>query len=164
VLRGTAWKQAESAQRGSYPSTKRRRGGSACEGLYDIPSKTAPPQVTPLITFCFAIPDDAAMRYPLRQEWNMSAERFFGGSPGAVIVKLVIASIMIGVVLSAFGYNPNNLYDAILRLGEWIRSLGLDAVNKVLRYLVLGAIIVVPLWFFSRVFSLFGPRRGKERE
>jgi hypothetical protein len=104
------------------------------------------------------------MRYPLMQEWNMSAERFFGGSPGAVILKLAITSIMIGLVLSIFGFNPNNLYDAILRLGEWIRSLGLDAVNTVLRYLVLGAIIVVPLWFLSRIFSIFGSGRGKERE
>ena len=104
------------------------------------------------------------MRYPLKQEWNMSAERFFGGSPGAVILKLAIASIMIGVVLSLFGFNPHNLYDAILRLGEWIRSLGLDTVNWILRYLILGAIIVVPLWFLSRIFSLFGSKRGKERE
>ena len=104
------------------------------------------------------------MRYPLRQEWNMTTERFFGGSPGAVILKLAIASIIIGLVLSVFGFNPNNLYDAIVRLGEWIRSLGLDAVNTVLRYLILGAIIVVPLWFLSRIFSLFGSRRGKERD
>jgi hypothetical protein len=104
------------------------------------------------------------MRYSLKQEWNMSAERFFGGSPGAVILKLAIASIIIGVVLSVFGFNPNNLYIAILRLGEWIRSLGLDAVNTVLRYLVLGAIIVVPLWFLSRIFSLFGAGRGRKGE
>jgi hypothetical protein len=104
------------------------------------------------------------MRYLLRQEWNMTTERFFGGSPGAVILKLAIASIIIGLVLSVFGFNPNNLYDAIVRLGEWIRSLGLDAVNTVLRYLILGAIIVVPLWFLSRIFSLFGSRRGKERD
>ena len=59
------------------------------------------------------------MRYLLRQEWNMTTERFFGGSPGAVILKLAIASIIIGLVLSVFGFNPNNLYDAIVRLGEW---------------------------------------------
>lgn len=94
----------------------------------------------------------------------MSAERFFGGSPGAVILKLAIASIMIGVVLAVFGFNPDSLYGAIRSLGEWIRSLGLNAVTRILRYLVLGAIIVVPLWFLSRIFSLFGSGRGKERE
>jgi len=86
-------------------------------------------------------------------------ERFFGGSPAAVIVKLSIASIMIGVVLSFFGFNPANLSDAIIRLGDWISSLGLDTVKSVFRYLILGAIIVVPLWLLSRVFSGFGSHK-----
>jgi hypothetical protein len=89
-------------------------------------------------------------------------ERFFGGSPAAVILQLVIASIIIGVVLSFFGFNPANLYDAVLRLWDWISSLGLDAVKKVFRYLLLGAIIVVPLWLLSRVFSYFGPSRRQK--
>jgi hypothetical protein len=89
-------------------------------------------------------------------------ERFFGGSPAAVILKLTIASIIIGVVLSFFGFNPANLYEAISRLGDWISSLGLDAVKSVFRYLILGAIIVVPLWLISRAFSLFDSgRHGK---
>ncbi|MBI4725012.1 MAG: integrase [Rhodomicrobium sp.] len=92
----------------------------------------------------------------------MNMERFFGGTPAAVILKLAIASVIIGVVLSFFGFNPANLYDAIMRLGDWISSLGLDAVKTVLRYLVLGAIIVVPLWLLSRVFSLFSERRQKQ--
>jgi hypothetical protein len=91
----------------------------------------------------------------------MTMERFFGGSPAAVILQLVIASVIIGVVLSFFGFNPANLVDAVLRLWDWISSLGLDAVKKVLRYLLLGALIVVPLWLLSRVFSYFGPRRQK---
>jgi Family of unknown function (DUF6460) len=91
-------------------------------------------------------------------------ERFFGGSPAAVILKLAIASIIIGVVLSVFGFNPNSLYDAIVMLGDWISSLGLDAVKRVMRYLVLGAIVVVPLWLLSRVFSIFGsgPRKKED--
>ena len=56
-------------------------------------------------------------------------ERFFGGSPLLVILKLVTASLIIGVVLSFFGFNPNNLYHAIIRLGDWISSLGFDAVK-----------------------------------
>jgi hypothetical protein len=86
----------------------------------------------------------------------MTRERFFGGSPAEVILKLAITSVIIGVVLSFFGLSPNNLYDAMIRLGDWISSLGLDAVKKVFHYLLLGAIIVVPLWLLSRIFSLFG--------
>lgn len=83
-------------------------------------------------------------------------EKFFGGSPAAVIIKLAIASIIIGVILSFFGYNPWNLYGAFVRLGRWISSFGLDTLETLLRYLVLGAIIVIPLWLLSRLFSFFG--------
>jgi hypothetical protein len=88
-------------------------------------------------------------------------ERFFGGSPAAVILQLAIASIIIGVVLSFFGFDPATLYDAVIRLSNWISSLGLDTVKKVLNYLALGAIIVVPLWLLVRVISYFGTRRQK---
>ncbi len=94
----------------------------------------------------------------------MSTERFFGGSPAATILKLAIASVMIGVVLSLFGLNPDNLYQAIIRLGDWISSLGFGAVRTLGRYLVLGAIIVVPIWLLSRVFSLFGSGHNDGRK
>jgi len=94
----------------------------------------------------------------------MTMERFFGGSPAAVILQLAIASVIIGVVLSFFGFNPANLYDAVLRIWDWVSSLGLDAVKRVLRYLVLGAIIVVPLWLLSRIFSFFGPGRRQKQD
>ncbi len=89
-------------------------------------------------------------------------ERFFGGSPPVVILKLAIASVIIGVVLSFFGFNVATLYDAILRLADWISSLGFDAVKTVARYLILGAIVVVPLWLLSRIFSIFGSERRQK--
>ncbi len=90
-------------------------------------------------------------------------ERFFGGSPFVVILKLVTASLIIGVVLSFFGYAPNNLYHAIIRLGDWISSLGFDAVKTGFQYLILGALIVVPLWLVVRFFSFLGSKRQAER-
>ena len=92
---------------------------------------------------------------------SMTMERFFGGSPAAVILQLAIASIIIGVVLTFFGFDPANLVNAVLRLWNWLTSLSLETVKKVLNYLLLGAIIVVPLWLLSRLFSYFGPRRQK---
>jgi hypothetical protein len=76
-----------------------------------------------------------------------------------VILKLAIASLIIGMVLSFFGFDPNNLYHAIVRLGDWISSLGLDTIKKVLRYIILGALIVVPLWLLGRFFSFLGTDR-----
>jgi Family of unknown function (DUF6460) len=101
------------------------------------------------------------MRWQASKGRKMSMERFFGGSPAAVILQLAIASIIIGVVLHFFGFNPENLYEAMVRLWDWINWLGFDAIRKVGHYLLLGAIIVVPLWLIVRVFSYFGPRRSK---
>ena len=88
-------------------------------------------------------------------------ERFFGGSPILVILKLVTASMIIGVVLSFFGFDPNNLYHAVVRLGEWISSLGFDAVSKTGRFIILGALIVIPLWLLVRFFSFLGSDRRR---
>ncbi len=90
-------------------------------------------------------------------------ERFFGGSPLFVVLKLVTASMIIGVVLSFFGLDPNNLYHAIIRLGDWISSLGFDAVQKTGRYIILGALIVIPLWLLVRFFSFLGSGHRVER-
>ena len=91
-------------------------------------------------------------------------ERIFGGSPVLVILKLVIASLIIGVVLNFFGFDPNSLYHALIQIGDWISSLGLDAVKKGLRYVILGALIVIPLWLLARFFSLFGSERHERPE
>ena len=89
-------------------------------------------------------------------------ERFFGGSPAVILFKLAIASVIIGVILSFFGFNPRDLVDAVERLGRWISSLGFDAIESLLRYFLLGAIVVVPLWLLSRVLSLFGSGRKSD--
>ncbi|MGO9544322.1 MAG: DUF6460 domain-containing protein [Rhodomicrobium sp.] len=94
----------------------------------------------------------------------MTRERIFGGSPAEVILKLAVTSVIIGVVLSFFGFDPADLYDAVVKLGNWISSLGLDAVKKGFHYLLLGAIIVVPLWLLSRVFSIFGTSQRNKQE
>lgn len=90
-------------------------------------------------------------------------ERFFGGRPLLVILKLATASLIIGVVLSFFGLNPDNLYSAIIRLGDLISSFGLDAINATVRHILLGALIVVPLWLLLRFFSLLGSKGRDER-
>ena len=99
----------------------------------------------------------------LTQKTDLSMERFFGGSPILIVLKLVIASLIIGVVLSFFGFNPNNLYHAIIRLGDWISSLGFDAVKTTARYIILGALIVIPLWLLARFFSFLGSGRRVDR-
>jgi hypothetical protein len=77
--------------------------------------------------------------------------RFFGGPPLSVIFRLVLLSILVGVILEALGFDPWNIIDSIERLVRHIWDLGFDAVRFLWRYLLLGAVIVVPIWFLLRL-------------
>ena len=79
--------------------------------------------------------------------------RFLGGSPLSVAFRLVLLSILVGVVLAAVGFDPWNILRSIQLLFQRIWDLGFDAVNWLWRYFLLGAVIVVPLWFLTRMFG-----------
>src|ERR1700761_7760420 len=84
--------------------------------------------------------------------------RFLGGSPLAVGGRLILLSILVGVVLAAIGFDPYNILRSIELLFQRLWDLGFDAVNWVWRYFLLGAVIVIPIWFLTR---LFGAPRGR---
>jgi hypothetical protein len=87
---------------------------------------------------------------------SQSVERVLGGSPVSVLGRLILLSILVGVVLSIIGLDPMNIVASIETMAREIYSMGFDVVRYVWRYFLLGAVIVVPLWLLSR---LFGGRR-----
>ena len=89
--------------------------------------------------------------YPAHRQDNLS--RFLGGSPLAVLFRLILLSILGGVVLSAIGFDPLNIIYSIRLLIQRLWEYGFDAFNWLWRYFLLGAVIVVPLWFLSRLFA-----------
>ena len=50
-------------------------------------------------------------------------ERFFGGNPALVLVRLAILSLIVGVVLAALGFSPLELIDSLARLDRGARRL-----------------------------------------
>jgi hypothetical protein len=84
--------------------------------------------------------------------------RFLGGSPLAVAFRLILLSILVGVVLAAIGFDPYNIIRSIQLLFRRLWDLGFDTVDWLWRYFLLGAVIVIPIWFLSR---LFGAPRGR---
>jgi NADH:ubiquinone oxidoreductase subunit 5 (subunit L)/multisubunit Na+/H+ antiporter MnhA subunit len=84
---------------------------------------------------------------------NGSIDRFFGGSPMWVAVRLILLSIVVGVLLTALGLDPWNIFESIDRLIRWIYNLGWDAVTWLWRYFVLGAVLVVPIWLIVRLIN-----------
>src|SRR6266705_2526537 len=89
---------------------------------------------------------------------NDGLYRFLGGSPLAVAFRLILLSILVGVVLAAIGFDPWNIIHSIQTLFRRLWDLGFDAVNWLWRYFLLGAVIVIPIWLLSRVF---GTPRGR---
>lgn len=79
--------------------------------------------------------------------------RFMGGSPGGVIFRLVLASILVGALMALLGIDPEELVNRIYRFVRGVLDLGWGAVDQVLRWLIYGAVIVVPVWFIARLLS-----------
>lgn len=98
---------------------------------------------------------DEARELPARDD-QMS--RFLGGSPLGVLLRLVLMSVLVGVVLATIGLDPWNIIASIRRLIDWVWNLGFDAINTLWRYFLLGAVIVIPIWLISRLFNAGGPR------
>ncbi len=77
--------------------------------------------------------------------------RFFGGPPLTVIGRLIMLSILVGVILAAIGLDPWNIIESVERLVRHIWNMGFDAVRWLWRYFLLGAVIVVPIWLVMRL-------------
>lgn len=87
--------------------------------------------------------------------------RFLGGSPLAVLGKLVLLSVLIGVVLSALGLDPWNIVQSVRRLFVNIWDMGFDAVRWLWQYFLLGAVIVIPIWLALRFLKFIVGDTGK---
>ncbi len=84
---------------------------------------------------------------------NDGLYRFLGGSPLSVAFRLILLSILVGVVLAAIGFDPWNIILSIRQLFQRLWDLGFDAVSWLWRYFLLGAVIVIPIWLLSRLFG-----------
>jgi hypothetical protein len=84
---------------------------------------------------------------------NNTTTRIFGGSPLAVLVRLILISILVGVVLAALGLDPFDILQSIEWLVRSIWNMGFDAFRWLWRYFLLGAVIVIPIWVIMRIIN-----------
>src|SRR5262245_50923970 len=102
-----------------------------------------------------ADPRSASGRRAMAQDY---VQRFFGGPPLAVIGRLILLSILVGVILAAIGLDPWNIIDSVRRLVWHLWNMGFDAVRWLWQYFLLGAVIVLPIWLLVRLAK--APRGG----
>ncbi len=80
-------------------------------------------------------------------------ERLFGGNPWGVAIRLIILSVVVGVILSALGIRPENLFYHLQILIRRLYDLGFGAVDWLFQYFLIGAIVVIPIWLIVRLIS-----------
>ena len=84
---------------------------------------------------------------------NNVVARFIGGSPIAVLLRLIVVSFVVGLLLESFGFDPMTLFEEALRAVRHIIEYGLTDVRQIGRVLVTGAMVVVPVWLVLRLLD-----------
>lgn len=81
---------------------------------------------------------------------------FLGGSPLSVAVRLLVISLLVGVVLSWLDLRPTELFNHLVYLLEsaWLSVFG--SLNRTIDYVLMGAAIVVPIFLISRFLKTRG--------
>lgn len=83
----------------------------------------------------------------------MDRNTIFGSNPVGVIIRLILISIVVGVVLDTLGINLRNFFDRFNQLLSNIYDLGFGAIDWLLQYFLLGAVVVIPIWLISRALG-----------
>ena len=81
----------------------------------------------------------------------MDRNTIFGGNPFGVVIRLALISIAVGIVMKALGIDLSNFFHRINELLRNIYDLGFGAVEWVIEYMLLGALVVIPIWLIARV-------------
>ena len=81
-------------------------------------------------------------------------EQIFGGSPLAVLVRLIVLSVIVGIVFSALNIRPEEFFSALQRIAVALWDFSFAWFGSVGRYFVTGAVIVVPIWVVLRLLGI----------
>jgi hypothetical protein len=86
-----------------------------------------------------------------RPQSRSGLERLLGDRPGALAVKLVLISLLVGFVMSVFGFTAADLVrGAVHTLRDALRD-GTGLLRQLGGYVLAGAAIVVPVWLLLRL-------------
>ena len=66
--------------------------------------------------------------------------------PGRTLFRLLLASFAVGVALSVFDIRPEELLREFDDYAHTIFTTTVDAVRWAIPYILLGAVIVAPVW------------------
>ena len=91
------------------------------------------------------------------QDQNASGlRRFIGGTPLAVVFKLIVVSVIVGAMLMWLHISPADVFQEITDLFDRLYLLGFRSLRDFGTYLFAGAAIVLPVWLLIRLLSYRG--------
>lgn len=78
----------------------------------------------------------------------------------STIVKLAILSLLIGFALKFFGIEPRNLVTGLGDTVVSIYKLVLDFIRWSVEYVLIGAVVVLPIWLVFFLINLAKKKKG----
>lgn len=84
---------------------------------------------------------------------SKSINSLLGDTPGRVIIKLLVFSILVGIVMTLLGWTPIDVIWKIIHFFTSLWTMGFSAFEKLFNVIVVGAAIVVPIFIIMRILS-----------
>jgi hypothetical protein len=89
--------------------------------------------------------------HPQTETPRSPAQRFFGGHPINVLIKLAFISLLVGFAMSVFGVNVQGVVRGAIDLVREALRDGAGLFRDIGGYILTGAAIVVPVWLVLRL-------------
>lgn len=86
-------------------------------------------------------------------------DKILGGPLIPTLFKLLVASVVVGILLAFFGIAPVDLWRNFLDTVARIWRMGFDAIDWSVRYILLGAVVVIPIWLVVRLWTYLVERK-----
>ena len=90
---------------------------------------------------------------PVPSQEDDRLARFMGGRPGAVALKLVMLSVIVGALLHLAGLSPVSLLRGVEAMVRSIIGSGWEAARSLAEFALYGAMIVIPVWLVARALA-----------
>lgn len=84
--------------------------------------------------------------------------RFLGGSPATVFVRLLFVSLIVGAFLMWLDIRPADIFRVIKDLVDRVWAMGFGAIREIADYIIAGAAIVIPVWLALRLLNMRNAR------
>ncbi|MDN3718483.1 DUF6460 domain-containing protein [Roseibium salinum] len=63
-------------------------------------------------------------------------------------------SFVVGIILAALNLDPLDLVTMAVQFVERLWNMGFQALGRLGNYLLIGAIVVVPIWLLTRLLAM----------